>query len=159
MKRFLNSIAIVFVIIAALLLLLALFLPLQMEPAATAAAIESTQEMPGKAQDIPALLVKLPEQEHIASLFGWVRPVSVRTPVIPKEKSEPEPGPAIWLSFIGEITTEGEEKVYYLKNTRNGKVFTIGLTPGNEAGWNILEDRENELLIENEGAHYIIPKR
>lgn len=176
MKRFLKLITVIFGLLSLLVLCLTAFIPIQKEKMPVTVREESDN---GLSVDAPiteeASADKMIAPERIASLFGWVRPIIVPKQVNPEPEPEPEPDlvpepPVIatpvpepvaanWLFIVGEITTEGQNKTYFLKNTKSGKVIKIDYISDAGQDWKILADENTRLVVENEGMRYFIPKR
>ncbi len=105
--------------------------------------------------------------ELVARLFGWSkRPPA---PVVPEPvETEAAPPPVVvakeppvavpWLKYVGYATDAEGSPLYYLKDTRNGKVIRVA--PGSASTeWSLLEVTEERLVVRFGDDEYVVDRR
>ena len=110
------------------------------------------------------------EPSAIARMFGWSPPVVLAAPAepdvfpeapaaepVPEPVPEPPPAAATWLSFVGRFTGGDGATVYFLKDTRSGRVEKAAAASANaDEGWLVLAETDRSLLLEKDGKKYFL---
>jgi hypothetical protein len=90
---------------------------------------------------------------QIASLFGWVEPVTApRTPAAASRPAE-----AVWLKPVGFVIGEGGTPSYIFKDTKSNAVLTLIPMVQNK-GWTLREIREKEFVLVYNGSEFVVKR-
>lgn len=151
-------------LVAGLAVALALPWPEKGSPSAHRVATAAASDAPGQ----NAARMDSADPEAVARLFGWTRP-------LPRPAVEPEPTPEVvelppvaetaappivaeWLRYVGYSSDAEGASLYYLKDTRSGKLITA--TEGSvSAEWSLLQASEEQLVVRHDGTDYLVHRR
>jgi hypothetical protein len=151
LSRFLQG----FLLLSTLILLVALLVPWR-----SAVSTASIPLLPAPKSPPPSLAPASPEPvspEIVLALFTKRNaPAPARLPSAPEA---PKPVEATWLVYLGFYSSAQGEPNYVVKDTRSGRVITIGSRGVSASGWAVIAVEDKRIVVRKDSDVYIVHKR
>jgi hypothetical protein len=155
MKSSLSRLLQGFLLLSALSLLAALLVPWK-----SAVSTAAMPLLPGAKVPDPTPARASPEPvspEIVLALFTKRNaPAPARLPPAPETPKAQE---ATWLAYLGFYTSAQGEPSFALKDTRSGRVITIGQRGASAGGWAVIAVEDMRIIVRKDSDVYIVHKR
>jgi hypothetical protein len=158
MKKIIRKLSEAFLGLVLLSLLAAVLIPWRNEPsrstptATSIAAAARLRSDPAPVRPSP----ELASPDSVLALF--VKRVQRMTPTNAPVIVETKPMDAPWLVFLGFYSSTGEPR-YVLKDTRSGRVITIGARNASAGGWALVAIEEKHMIVRKDSETFVVQKR
>jgi hypothetical protein len=144
--------------LALLALLAAVLLPWRSGPSRSIPPATSTAAAarlrPGPAPERPSPEPASPDS--VLALFTRRVESAAATSRPPIVETKPLDAP--WLVFLGFYSNTGEPR-YVLKDTRSGRVITVGAQNASAGGWALVAIEEKRMIVRKDSETFVVQKR